>query len=154
MSRKAGLLWTASILWAPALLRQTATPRPKIPLLWPAELHSLAGTMLQVSFSLEYGKIGSECHTAVRMANPSMLARTPPGAVAQARMQMYPVVNDFEAIEDRRLCLGAGAVSDEVDVLDLERAEEALHGHVIHAVPLPPHGPNNAVPLERRPAGS
>lgn len=61
--------------------------------------------MLQVSFSLGYRKVESECHTVVRMANSSMLARAPGrGAVAQARVHTYPVVKDFEAIEDHRLC--------------------------------------------------
>jgi hypothetical protein len=37
------------------------------------------------------------------------------GAVAQARMQAYPIVEDLQVLEDRRLCLLAGAEPDEVN---------------------------------------
>jgi hypothetical protein len=73
------------------------------------------------------------------------------GAVAQARMQTYPVVKDLDILEDRRLRLGAGAVAGEVDVLGLERGEEALHRSVVQRVAAPAHGLHDAIPLEDGP---
>src|SRR5689334_1739749 len=52
------------------------------------------------------------------------------GAVAQARVQALPVVEDLDVIEHRRPGFRAGAEMDVVDVLLLERGEEALHGRV------------------------
>jgi hypothetical protein len=65
-------------------------------------------------------------------------------------MQTYPVVKDLEVFEDRRLRLLAGAETDLVDVLRLERGEEALHGRVIEAVAAAAHGLRDAVPLQHR----
>src|SRR3954471_18463570 len=56
------------------------------------------------------------------------------GAIADGRMQTLPIVEDFDVLEHGRLRLLAGAEADLVDVLGLERGEEALHGRVIEAV--------------------
>src|SRR3954451_25342807 len=48
------------------------------------------------------------------------------GAVAQGRVQALPVVEDLDILEHRRLRLRTGAEADVVDVLLLERGEEAL----------------------------
>src|SRR5918998_1949593 len=52
------------------------------------------------------------------------------GAIADGRMQTLPIVEDFDVFEHGRLRLLAGAEADLVDVLGLERGEEALHGRV------------------------
>src|SRR4051794_34580601 len=54
----------------------------------------------------------------------------------------------FDVIEHRRPCLGAGAEAGVVDVLLLERGEEALHGRIVETVALAAHGPADAVPLQ------
>ena len=63
------------------------------------------------------------------------------------------VVEDLQVLEDRRPGLLAGAEADLVDVFDLERGEEALHGRVVEAVPAPAHGLHDAMPLEDGPVG-
>src|SRR4051795_6155365 len=55
-------------------------------------------------------------------------------------MQTLPIVEDFDVFEHGRLRLLAGAKADLVDVLRLERGEEALHGRVIEAVAAAAHG--------------
>src|SRR3954466_14893241 len=57
------------------------------------------------------------------------------GAVAQGRVQTLPVVEDLDILEHRRRRTGAEA--DVVDVLLLERGEEALHRRVVQAVAAP-----------------
>src|SRR3954451_3869282 len=52
------------------------------------------------------------------------------GAVAQGRAQALPVVEDLDVLEHRRPGLRPGAEADVVDVLLLERGEEALHRRV------------------------
>ena len=68
-------------------------------------------------------------------------------------MQTLPIVEDFDVFEHGRLRLLAGAEADLVDVLRLERGEEALHGRVIEAVAAAAHGLRDAVPLQHRPVG-
>src|SRR5215218_9545212 len=75
------------------------------------------------------------------------------GAVADARVQTLPIVEDFDVLEHGRPRRLAGAEADLVDVLRLERGEEALHGRVIEAVAAPAHGLRDAVPLQHRPVG-
>src|SRR5215203_1963055 len=72
------------------------------------------------------------------------------GAIADGRMQTLPIVEDFDVFEHGRLRLLAGAEADLVDVLGLERGEEALHGRVVQAVAAPAHGLRDAVPLQHR----
>src|SRR3954447_17506327 len=48
------------------------------------------------------------------------------GAIADGRMQTLPIVKDFDVFEHGRLRLLAGTEADLVDVLRLERGEEAL----------------------------
>src|SRR4051812_40105166 len=67
------------------------------------------------------------------------------GAIADGRMQTLPIVEDFDVFEHGRLRLLAGAEADLVDVLRLERGEEALHGRVIEAVAAAAHGLRDAV---------
>src|SRR3954452_24233510 len=59
----------------------------------------------------------------------------------------------FRCIRTRPLRLLAGSEADLVDVLGLERGEEALHGRVIEAVAAAAHGLRDAVPLQHRPVG-
>src|SRR4051794_6207035 len=61
------------------------------------------------------------------------------GAVAQSRVRALPVVEDLDVLEHRRLRLRTGAEADVVDVLLLQRGEEAVHGRVVEAVPLAAH---------------
>src|SRR3954453_3894105 len=68
-------------------------------------------------------------------------------------MQTLPIVEDFAVFEHGRLRLLAGSEADLVDVLGLERGEEALHGRVIEAVAAAAHGLRDAVPLQHRPVG-
>src|SRR5215216_6750287 len=75
------------------------------------------------------------------------------GAIADGRMQTLPIVEDFDVFEHGRLRLLAGAEADLVDVLRLERGEEALQGRVIEAVAAAAHGLRDAVPLQHRPVG-
>jgi len=75
------------------------------------------------------------------------------GAIADGRVQTLPIVEDFDVFEHGRLRLLAGAEADLVDVLGLERGEEALHGRVIEAVAAAAHGLRDAVPLQHRPVG-
>src|SRR3954452_1003809 len=75
------------------------------------------------------------------------------GAIADGRMQTLPIVEDFDVFEHGRLRLLAGAEADLVDVLRLERGEEALHGRVIEAVAAAAHGLRDAVPLQHRAVG-
>src|SRR5829696_10500614 len=49
------------------------------------------------------------------------------GAIADGRMQALPIVEDLDGLEHGRLRLLAGAEADLVDVLRLQRGEEALH---------------------------
>src|SRR5919107_3090710 len=62
------------------------------------------------------------------------------GAIADSRMQALPVVEDFDVFEHGRLRLLTGAETDLVDVLGLERGEEALHRRVVKAVAAAAHG--------------
>src|SRR5215217_9187279 len=62
------------------------------------------------------------------------------GAIADGRMQALPIVEDLDGLEHGRLRLLAGAEADLVDVLRLQRGEEALHGRVVEAVAAPAHG--------------
>src|SRR4051812_26783260 len=71
-------------------------------------------------------------------------------------MQTLPIVEDFDVFEHGRLRLLAGSEADLVDVLGLERGEEALHGRVIEAVAAaaqrpryPQNGARRAEPLDR-----
>src|SRR3954463_6098079 len=68
------------------------------------------------------------------------------GAVAQGRVQALPVVEDLDILEHRRPGLRTGAEMDVVDVILLERGEEALHRRVIQAVAAPAHRLLDAVP--------
>src|SRR3954451_17850748 len=70
------------------------------------------------------------------------------GAVAQGRVQALPVVEDLDVLEHRRLRLRTGAEADAVDVLLLERGEEALHRRVVQAVAAPAHRLLDPVPLQ------
>src|SRR3954467_11934659 len=73
------------------------------------------------------------------------------GAIADGRMQTLPIVEDFDVFEHGRLRLLAGSEADLMDVLGLERGEEALDGRVIEAVAAAAHGLRDAVPLQHRP---
>src|SRR4051812_44200868 len=68
------------------------------------------------------------------------------GAVAQGRVQTLPVVEDLDVLEHRRPGLRTGAEMDVVDVLLLERGEEALHRRVVETVAAPAHRLLDAVP--------
>src|SRR3954469_11503310 len=72
------------------------------------------------------------------------------GALADGRILTLPVAEDFDVFEHGCLRLLAGAEADLVDVLRLERGEEALHGRVIEAVAAAAHGLRDAVPLQHR----
>src|SRR3954463_9155204 len=68
------------------------------------------------------------------------------GAVTRGRVQTLPVVEDLDILEHRRPGLRPGAEMDVVDVLLLDRGEEALHRRVIQAVAAPAHRLLDAVP--------
>src|SRR3954454_15009215 len=72
------------------------------------------------------------------------------GAIADGRMQTLPIVEDFDVFEHGRPRLLAGAEAELVDVLRLERGEEALHRRVVQAVAAAAHGLRDAVPLQHR----
>src|SRR4051794_22739093 len=80
-------------------------------------------------------------------------ARLNRGAVADARVQALPIVEDFDVVEHRRLRLLADVEADLVDVLRLEGGEEALHGRIIEAVAAPAHGLGDTVPLQHGAVG-
>src|SRR5919107_5260958 len=67
-------------------------------------------------------------------------ARFGRGAITQGRVEALPVVEHLHVVEHGRLRLRAGAEADVVDVLRLERGEEARHRRVVEAVPAPAHG--------------
>src|SRR5437763_16761990 len=75
------------------------------------------------------------------------------GAVAQGRVQTLPIVEDLDILEHRRPGLRTGAEAGLVDVLLLERGEEALHRRVIQAVAAPAHRLLDAVPPYGPPPG-
>src|SRR3954454_7938586 len=56
------------------------------------------------------------------------------GAVTQGRGQTLPIVEDLDILEHRRFRLRTGAEADVVDVLLLQRGEEALHWRVVCAL--------------------
>ena len=68
-------------------------------------------------------------------------------------MEALAIVEDLEIVEQRCLGLVAGALVGLVDLLDLERGEQAFHGRVVQAVPAPAHGLRDAMPLQHRPLG-
>src|SRR4051812_12112447 len=69
------------------------------------------------------------------------------GAVTQGRVQALPVVEDLDVLEHRCPGLRTGAEMDVMDVLLLERGEEALHRRVVETVALAAHRLLDAVPL-------
>src|SRR3954464_3968572 len=63
-------------------------------------------------------------------------------------VQALPVVEDLDILEHRRPGLRPGAEMDVVDVLLLQRGEEALHRRVVETVALAAHRLLDAVPLQ------
>lgn len=66
-------------------------------------------------------------------------------------MQALAIVEDFEIVERRCPGLVAGTVARVMDLLGLERGEDALHGCIIEAVAAPAHGLDDAMPLQHGP---
>src|SRR5215213_1641319 len=70
------------------------------------------------------------------------------GAIAEGRVQTLPVVEDLDVVEHGCLGLLPGAEPGLVDMLLLQRGEEALHRRVVEAVAAPAHGLPDPVPLQ------
>lgn len=68
-------------------------------------------------------------------------------------MEALAIVEDLEVVEQRRPGLVASAVTSLVDVLDLERGEQAFHGRVVEAIAFAAHGLRDAMPLQHCPVG-
>src|SRR5918995_4201256 len=69
-------------------------------------------------------------------------------------MAAFPVVEDFDVFEQRRLGLGTGAELGSMNQLGLDRAEERFHRCVVIAVALAAHGCLDAVAVEDLPVRS
>src|SRR3954466_5940141 len=69
------------------------------------------------------------------------------GAIAKRRVQALPVVEHLDVLEHCRLGLLTSAEPGRMNVLLLERGEEALHRRVVETVALTAHGLLDAVPL-------
>jgi hypothetical protein len=70
-------------------------------------------------------------------------------AIAEPCVQTLTIVEDLEVVKHGGSCLLASTKAGLVDVLLLQRGEEALHRRVIQAIPAAAHGLGDAVSLSK-----